>query len=853
MSRRIPLGAGGAGAVLALVAALLAGLLLLLAILNTPPPKIDLVYGETSIRLAADRAWTLFPGDCVNLSWELEGIKTLYIEREGKIGWGEMAYCPGISADGPRIEVTAQNGIYRRLNLQINHLPALLLYVAGFVGLLGPFPMAAYFLWARRAERPPPLYWIVIGAICLAAVGAWLRLRPAAPPLIDVDEGDVAARLWAEQDLIVFPHECVDVGWSVAGAESLTVNGDNYDHSRLRGETRHCPEDGDRVLLEARSEAGAVYSYSLHLPSLFPAAPSRPYLQIWGLFGLLLGALVFLPLTARSLKLGWRSRQYADFAAVGAFAAFVLLLYLPFGFDSIGHWEEWHVFAYYEGGPFFVFAAENASRFLSTLPHALAYLISSESFVGYHLAHFALFVGKMVLFYGILRQLRVMPLYAFLTAVMFMVYPVNSALMSLRSLPLNFSICSLLAAVYFMLEYIKRPDRLALAALWLALLYNVASNETGYAVILVAPLLWWLRCRRFSWRNLNLTAIWYIVPAFKLALLLLLQLTNRGYYRGPGFDAAAGSQEAAASIPEMLLQLLSAVYRHAFFDGWRDALATLGQNDWWSATLVALLMVAAVGWHLSRNGASEQAPDLRRSALWLIGGLLFVIPAVGVLMWIPFYHGDLWRLYFYVPLGAAAAVLGALLILTNSIRAPRRRQAAALAICLLLMLPAISRLFAQHQQYVQSANNKARILYGVLEKAPAVAPSAKIVITTDMGPPELSAAGIFEFVHQKMANIVFYLLYEDSRPASASFCQRKIICGLPDGLYKRFDAADLADLLPQALVFRLNPDLSVDLIEDPAAYFGLKTDETYDASGLYDPDAPLPPRALTMLGAALRD
>ena len=430
-------------------------------------------------------------------------------------------------------------------------------------------------------------------------------------------------RIWAEHDLIVFPHECVEVGWSVAGSKSLIVNGGNFDHSRLRGETRHCSHDGDRALLEAQSEDGAVYRYSLPMPSLFPASQTQPYFQIWALFGLLLGALVFIPLMARTLRLGWRSRQAGDFAAVGAFAAFVLLLYLPFGFDSIGHWEEWHVFAYYEGGPFFVFASEMASRFYSTAPHALAYLISSESFVGYHLVHYALFVAKLVLFYGILRQLRVMPLYAFLTAVLFMVYPVNSALMSLRSLPLNFSICSLLAAVYFMLQYIKRPDRLTLAAVWLALLYNVASNETGYAIILVVPLLWWLRCRRLTWRNLNLTAIWYLFPAFKLALLLMLQLTNRGYYRGPGLDAAADAQEAATSIPDMLLQVLSAVYRHAFFDGWRDAFAALEHNRWWPETLAALLIVAAVAWYLSRTGAAAYEPDLRRSAFWLIGGLLF--------------------------------------------------------------------------------------------------------------------------------------------------------------------------------------------------------------------------------------
>ena len=59
--------------------------------------------------------------------------------------------------------------------------------------------------------------------------------------------------------------------------------------------------------------------------------------------------------------------------------------------------------------------------------------------------------------------------------------------------------------------------------------------------------------------------------------------------------------------------------------------------------------------------------------------------------------------------------------------------------------------------------------------------------------------------------------------------------------------------LKRTLVFRLNDDLSVDLIEDPAAFLGLDIDIPYDASQLYDADAPLPPRATTMLGAALRD
>ena len=268
------------------------------------------------------------------------GLKTLYIEREGKIGWGEMAYCPGISSSGPRIEVTAQNGIYRKLSLRINHLPDLLLYTAGFSRFAGAFPAGRLFHLGAPGRSSAAAR---LDSHRRALPGGPWRLAALAPGRAATDRPKrgrhVAVRIWAEHDLIVFPHECVEVGWSVAGSKSLIVNGGNFDHSRLRGETRHCSHDGDRALLEAQSEDGAFYRYSLPMPSLFPASQTRPYFQIWALFGLLLGAMVFIPLIARTLRLGWRSRQAGDFAAVGAFAAFVLLLYLPFGFDSIGHWE----------------------------------------------------------------------------------------------------------------------------------------------------------------------------------------------------------------------------------------------------------------------------------------------------------------------------------------------------------------------------------------------------------------------------------------------------------------------------------------------------------------------------------
>ena len=104
-------------------------------------------------------------------AWELEGIKSLYIEGEGKIGQGEVAFCPSINATSPLIEVTASNGLYRRIGLDIHHLPDVIFYLVGFVGLVGSCLMAAYYLWFYKPDRALPMYWLLIGTLGLVSHG----------------------------------------------------------------------------------------------------------------------------------------------------------------------------------------------------------------------------------------------------------------------------------------------------------------------------------------------------------------------------------------------------------------------------------------------------------------------------------------------------------------------------------------------------------------------------------------------------------------------------------------------------------------------------------------------------------
>ena len=55
------------------------------------------------------------------------------------------------------------------------------------------------------------------------------------------------------------------------------------------------------------------------------------------------------------------------------------------------------------------------------------------------------------------------------------------------------------------------------------------------------------------------------------------------------------------------------------------------------------------------------------------------------------------------------------------------------------------------------------------------------------------------------------------------------------------------------VIFRLNDDLSVELLRELPSELGGSNNDTYDPERLIDTSAPIPPRALTMLASARRD
>ncbi len=556
----------------------------------------------------------------------------------------------------------------------------------------------------------------------------------------------------------------------------------------------------------------------------------------WHIFGTLITAAVLAPLALHSIRQGIKSRNIADFTATGCFFLFIGLLYLPFGLDTIGHWEEWTNFSYFEGLEHSRLQTELSQRYWILSPNAAAYLINSETFFGYN-AFFALLLwGKLALFYSILRHYRLRSWQAFLLTLLFAVYPVDSGLLYLRAIPVQFNALILLSAVYLALQYRQRPMRSYLIGIFAMMALCVGTYEAQYALILTLPMLWIRHLRRPGWSAVNLTVIWYLLPALKLVYIFLLAMTRRSFYRS--HYIYAGTEVRADNLISSTIDNLLEVYHRTFVVGWGDALADLGQNNWMPLTLTMLALAAAVAWYLWRWDVERWEANERQLLVGLLAGLLLILAAVGVLIWFSYYNQGLWRLYLYVPGPAAIAVFCLIALVATRVSSSKYRDWCIIITCLTLIFPGISRLIQQHEHYVVSADNKKRIHQQIVQIAPEMASQTRVIVLSDMSDEKRLRRHIEELRSNAIGFMLFYI-------NKSEFYRYGFMCPSVDSCSP---ITDWADHLSDTLVFLLNEDLSLELVREPATIFSEFRDLDYDVTRLYNPDAPLPQRAYTMLG-----
>ena len=155
----------------------LAGILLVLlvpAIGATSAPKIYSEFGGATIDISASSAWSMGPSDCMAIRWDVEGIRSIYIDGQGKIGWGEMEYCPSLRTASPRFEITAKDGTLQRFSLDIHYLPNQVIACLLLVAIASLFVLAFYYFVTLELDKPPPFRPYMLLVLAIAVLGCLL-------------------------------------------------------------------------------------------------------------------------------------------------------------------------------------------------------------------------------------------------------------------------------------------------------------------------------------------------------------------------------------------------------------------------------------------------------------------------------------------------------------------------------------------------------------------------------------------------------------------------------------------------------------------------------------------------------
>ena len=673
---------------LAIVALLLAA-----AIASGDAPQIGTVFAGATIDISADKAWLILPGDCTEISWQLEGIMSLYIDGEGKIGWGELKYCPSLGSASPEFRITAQSGDVRAFSLEIYFLPTELLNCLFFVLSLGLLVVALWYVAEFRLDEPPPLQPYM--ALALAAV--WLAF-----------------------------------------------------------------------LLATALDIFSIRQILAWLRDLFHSTG-------WQYLGVFLSLLVFIPLVLQSVQRGSERLARADLPAVAGFFVFLLLLYLPFGFDSIAELEGLANKASLEGMQSGLPSlGELTTRYWIFVPYALAHIVSPDAFTGNHLLNFALFWGQMVLLYGLLRGFSVPRTFAFLFALLYMAYPVNTHRLSLQNLNINFNTFTIYAALFLAVNFRPSHGRLRLIGIWLAMLLTLGSDDVGYVLIAVAPLIWWWRRRSKTWQNINLSVIWYLPAALKFFYVILLVVTSqsfRGSTLAHGNNTALLSGRPWTDILSHYTGILAEVYAQSFVTGWREAVSAISQNSWFIPTAAMLLLAGILGLWLARREDSV-FPTNRQAAVGLLIGLLSIAPSVGVLIWLEKYNRSLWRMYGFVPIGAALAVLSLVVLVSSLANNKRVRQSQSYLLSCFCCFQRSRDCLCKWRTIGKGRIIRLMSCARLAEQAPQLAPETEFILLTSMGLKELGDNQIYAF-RRIALEAGMWLLYEDNRPSLSILCWKR--------------------------------------------------------------------------------
>jgi len=420
-----------------------------------------------------------------------------------------------------------------------------------------------------------------------------------------------------------------------------------------------------------------------------------------------------------------------------------LLLWLPFSFRTTGLVEEWGITTLLDTAPaqFFITPlspslGSHRMRPFEVFFHAAAHALDPDSFLFYNVFAMLFVFGKMAATYWLMLQfLPRRRLLAFITAVVFVLYPADTGLFTFRSIHIHAAVCAYLLATCLLVRSVRNRSglgRLSLGAAGVVLIFGLMVYQVALPLAVLTPLamLAFVSASDRRWRVA--TIVWYgalAVPV--LYAVWALNQSSAGTYEIGLFNA----RPPLSSSPtrEMAAAILLALKRQV--TGWGTAWMNLGlYPQLRSAAAWGMLLVAGIGgWLLwvDRRGPAPSPISIRRYLVMLAAAIAVVVIGMAVFLPLPSHRFQDFRTYFLSMLGSALALALVMWWLTR--RLPVHRDVAFLALSMPFVGLGLTFSLHQHQYYVNYSLAQQQVLQETVAVAPQLAPGSVVVFIDRTG------------------------------------------------------------------------------------------------------------------------
>jgi hypothetical protein len=545
---------------------------------------------------------------------------------------------------------------------------------------------------------------------------------------------------------------------------------------------------------------------------------------------------------------------YIRVTAVFGIFLILVAIWLPFGMKTTAAVEEWDLYWVFDSGQDVLEfnARVFTTRPLFILPTLLGYLFSPGSFFGLNFVLLALFLLKSTLLYAVTKQfLPRHGTFAFLAAILFVLYPADDGIFALRAVGHQFAMAFWLLGTHLLIRFWHKQNRAVLIGMVCAAAVSVLSYEAMYPLVLLTPagMLWFEK--RISRRVIAVGLAWYAVLLLTIVWAVIRTSQLQSTYILTQVEMTGSALTLNENIRAILASIVRA-YERNFISGWLEISGyPILTQTFLSSAAVTGVITLGVAW-LHQMVDDRLSINLRRYVTVLIVGIAIVGVGFSVFSLSVAHRNETIRVFLFSSVGAAIAITAAVYLI--SYRLPLGNIVFACITTLLIVAAAVNAM-ARLQQLSDYSELQEGLLFRITEQAPALELGTTVVV---FDPDEVFRYNPSVSDYGNIINFglkYIYANYADSLtglfcyPDNQSYANQ--LCTLEaDGVHLTSSTSpSMVTVYPynQIVAFTYERGEAVLLDEIPDEYLLSKNSaETYDPHQLIDQDAPLPVHAYSV-------